>query len=185
MLVDKIGRSLVVVDRREAAVGTGLPLVAPVVLKAGVDAPCFGQLDAARAAARHGAVRGDVVVHAVEAPAEAGGLALVELPRIALGREVDGALAIDEIDTQRIAGTGRNIDIATEGSRAAELVGRMAEGGARKADATNARTGGAGARVRAAGNLVERAGDAGIAPRLVDAQIGDDVGLGHTLVEGT
>src|SRR5580704_10558982 len=123
VLVDEIGRKLIIIDRREAAVGAGLPLVAPVVLEAGVDAPRFGQLDAARAAARHGAVWGDVVVHAVEAPAEAGGLALVELPSVALGREVDGALAIDEIDTQRIAGTGRNIDVATEGSRSAELVG--------------------------------------------------------------
>ncbi len=39
MLVDEIGRELVIADRRKTAVGAGLPLVAPMMLKAGVDKP--------------------------------------------------------------------------------------------------------------------------------------------------
>src|SRR6267142_690650 len=102
MLVDDTGRGAVIVDRRETAVEAGFPLVVPVMLVAAVDAPRFGQLD--------GPVRSYVVEHAINAPGEASAGAAVELPSVTLGREVDGAVAKDGIDTKRVAGTGRNID---------------------------------------------------------------------------
>src|ERR1700733_3362240 len=176
MLVDDTGRGAVVVDRRITAVDAGFPLVIPVMLIARVDAPGFGQLD--------GPVRSYVVEHAIDAPCKAGAVAAVKLPSVTLGREVDGAVAENGIDTKGVAGTRRNENIATNGNRPAELNGRMAQRRARCED--TARIGGAdGSAEISAGNLMERAGDAGIAPRLVDAQIGDDVGHAHALVERT
>src|SRR5580704_10155227 len=146
MLVDDTSRGAVIVDRREAAIEARFPLVVPVMLIACVDAPGLGQLD--------GPVRSYVVEHAINAPREAGGGAAVELPSVTLGREVDGAVAKDGVDTERVAGTGRNIYIAADGNRPAELYGRMAQRGARCKDA--ARIGGAdGSAEISAGNLME------------------------------
>src|SRR5580704_7911421 len=176
MLVDDTGRGAVVVDRRITAVDAGFPLVIPVMLIARVDAPGLGQLD--------GPVRSYVVEHAIDAPRKAGAVAAVKLPSVTLGREVDGAVAEDGIDTKRVAGARRNIDVATNGNRPAELNGRMAQRRARCEGA--ARIGGAdGSAEISAGNLMECTGDGGIAPRLVDAQIGDDIRHAHTLVECT
>ena len=150
MLQDAVGGSAAVLDVDVAAEHRGTPFRIPDVLVPGESTPDLGELDV-----------GAGVEDAVGDPAHAHAVAVVvECPNGVVGAEARSAFGVADVEADHVA--AGKVELGAASQRPAVLVCGMA--------VVNV----VGTVVGAAG-VMQSSTDAGEAPGLVNAQVGDDV----------